>query len=223
MKLTVTAFGVMAAAAALAAAKVEVSSLPPSQYADTEADTNTVVCSASVADNRFRLFLELDAMTNNCVMVEFGVDSDSNGALERNEIEFSVGWDCGEWIWRDSRGGMKDIYVGNANDRRSNEPLVEISPADKAKSSYLVDDWNGGCSGDGAGGARYYRYGLSMKEVVLRMLMNGVRRSNDNPRDITSGRIYGVYYIRGTGNRKEWSKGSVDVAFPWNSRNPIHR
>ena len=119
--------------------------------------------------------------------------------------------------------GMKDIYVGNANDRRSNEPLVEISPADKAKSSYLVDDWNGGCSGDGAGGARYYRYGLSMKEVVLRMLMNGVRRSNDNPRDITSGRIYGVYYIRGTGNRKEWSKGSVDVAFPWNSRNPIHR
>ena len=105
MKLTVTAFGVMAAAAALAAAKVEVSSLPPSQYADTEADTNTVVCSAAVADNRFRLFLELDAMTNNCVMVEFGVDSDSNGALERNEIEFSVGWDCGEWIWRDSRGG----------------------------------------------------------------------------------------------------------------------
>ena len=119
--------------------------------------------------------------------------------------------------------GMKDIYISNANDRRSNEPLVEILPADKVRSSYLVDDWNGGCSGSGAGGARYYRYGLSMNEVVLRMLMNGVCGSNDNARDITNGRIFGVYYTRGAGSRKVWSKGSVDVAFPWNSRNPIHQ
>ena len=164
MKLTVTAFGVMAAAAALATARVEVSSLPPSQYADTEADTNTVVCSAAVADNRFRLFLELDAMTNNCVMVEFGVDSDSNGALERNEIEFSVGWDCGEWIWRDSRGGCA-AAVGRSADRRRLEWTLWLGPDKTARRLLAEDD---GVVFDGAVPSTFYSPEWNIARVVRR-------------------------------------------------------
>ena len=164
MKLTVTAFGVMAAAAALAAAKVEVSSLPPSQYADTEADTNTVVCSAAVADNRFRLFLELDAMTNNCVMVEFGVDSDSNGALERNEIEFSVGWDCGEWIWRDRRSGCAAAVVRSA-DRRRLEWTLWLGPDKTARRLFAED---GGAVFDGAVPPTFYSSEWTLARVVRR-------------------------------------------------------
>ena len=55
------------------------------------------------------------------------------------------------------------------------------------------------------------------------MLMNGERGKDDTPRDITNGRIYGVYYNRDAANGKVWDKGDVDVAFPWNNRNPIHQ
>ena len=164
MKLTVTAFGVMAAAAALAAAKVEVSSLPPSQYADTEADTNTVVCSAAVAVNRFRLLLELGAMTNTCGVVEFGVDSDSNGALERNEIEFSVGWDCGEWIWRDSRGGCA-AAVGRSADRRRLEWTLWLGPDKTARRLFAEDD---GVMFDGAVSSTFYSPEWNLARVVRR-------------------------------------------------------
>ena len=65
---------------ALAAGRVVVPQLPPSPYGDTEISTNAVICDVSLADNRFSLSIELDAGTNNCLMVEFGADSNSNNS-----------------------------------------------------------------------------------------------------------------------------------------------
>ena len=101
------------------ATRVEVlPSLPASPYADTEISTNAAMCDVSVTDNRFRLSIELDAETNNCLMVEFGTDSDSNGSLDRHEVDFAVGWDCGEWCWRDRRGGYEDSVAVSSGRRR---------------------------------------------------------------------------------------------------------
>ena len=65
---------------ALATGRVVVPQLPPSPYDDTEMSTNAVMCDVSLADNRFSLSIELDAGTNNCLMVEFGADSNSNNS-----------------------------------------------------------------------------------------------------------------------------------------------
>ena len=86
-------------------AEVRIPSAPEAAFADTEAETNAVICAADADDNRFRLTLELDATTNNCVMVEFGRDEDMSGVLDRREVEFSVGWSAGRWVCRDRMGG----------------------------------------------------------------------------------------------------------------------
>ena len=78
---------------------------PASAHEDEESATNSVAFASAVEGNRFRLSLSLDAATNNSVVVEFGVDSNCDGALGRDEVAFSVGWDCGEWVFRDRRSG----------------------------------------------------------------------------------------------------------------------
>ena len=138
MKHCLTVVFLALSASASASSRVEVSSLPQGQYADTEAATNSGVCSASVSDNRFRLLLELDAETDNCVMVEFGVDRDSSGALERSEVEFSVGWDCGEWVWRDRRGGTAASVVRSAGVRRL-EWMLHLTPDKTARHLVAAD------------------------------------------------------------------------------------
>ena len=154
----------IAASGVCVAGLFRIPQLPPSQYADTEAATNSVVCSAAVADNRFRLFLDLDAMTNNCVMVEFGVDRDSSGALERNEIEFSVGWDCGEWVWRDRRGGRAASLVRSAGRRRLEWTLL-LKPDKTARRLLAEDD---GVMFDGAVPSTLYSPEWNLARVVRR-------------------------------------------------------
>jgi len=119
--------------------------------------------------------------------------------------------------------GLRDVYISNQDDKASSDPLLEIAAYEKPSASNLSGDWNGGCYGKGTAGTRYYRSGLSMQEVVSRMLMNGVRGSDDCPRDITNGDVRGVYYTRDADMRKVWSKGDVNVAFPWSNRNPTHK
>ena len=84
-------------------------------------------------------------------------------------------------------------------------------------------DWNGGCNGKGAGGARYYRSGTSMEEIVGRMLMLGEVPKVDVRRDVTAGSVYGVYYTDGENQTKIWHKGDASVGFPWSNRNPVHQ
>ena len=149
---------------ALATAKVVVPSLPSGEYDDTEAATNSVVCSASETDNRFRLFLELDAATNNCVLVEFGVDADSSGALERGEIEFSVGWDCGEWVWCDHISGC-GASVAKSESRRKLEWIVALNQDKSAKRLLAFDN---GVVFDGVVPPTFYNTAWNMARIVRR-------------------------------------------------------
>ena len=55
-----------------------------------------IIFNYCVGHNRFRLSIELDAVMNNCVLAGFFVDAKENGAQEREEVEFAVGWDSGE-------------------------------------------------------------------------------------------------------------------------------
>ena len=120
------------------AAKVALPAPAPSPFADTEAATNGVVCAVDAADNQFRISLELDATTNNSVLVEFGVDSDGSGTLERGEVEFSVGWDCGEWAYRDLVSGFCESAAA-ASGRRKLEWTLSLNP-DKSPRTLIDSD-----------------------------------------------------------------------------------
>ncbi len=95
------------ALAASAAARVAVPSLPEPVRPLAEAETNVVFDAGAAGENLWRLVVELDASASNCVEVVLGVDANADGALGIEEGEFCVGWDCGEWFWRDRRGGAR--------------------------------------------------------------------------------------------------------------------
>ena len=87
--------------------------------------------------------------------------------------------------------------------------------------TYMSGDWNGGCHGSGRGGSRYYRFGMSMTEVVGRMTMYGLVGEGDERRDITNGDVHGVHYEE-SGGAKAWYKNDAPTGFPWLHRNPTH-
>ena len=114
--------------------------------------------------------------------------------------------------------GLCDIYKSS----EGGENLLALGNGDKASFSNLYDDWNGGCSGQGTPGARYYQSGTTMRNIVNRMLMLGAVPEDDTRRDITNGGIYGVHYHYDAQGYKVWEKGLVPLAFPWGDRSPVH-
>ena len=93
------------AAAAFASARIGVQSLPVPVRPLAEVETNVVFSAGMQGDNLWKLAIELDASLSNCVEVVMGTDADEDSALGIDEGEFSVGWSCGDWFWRDRRGG----------------------------------------------------------------------------------------------------------------------
>ena len=94
------------------AARVAAPLPPPSPYADTESETNVTFCAGVLGDNVFTLSLELDASPSNNVEVAFGCDANGNGTLDDSEAAFAVGWDCGEWFFRDITADIADSCIG---------------------------------------------------------------------------------------------------------------
>ena len=101
--------------------------------------------------------------------------------------------------------------------------MISLSTGDTVNRSRARWDWNGGCDGSGAGGARYYAANTKMVNILSRMLMKGTRGSSDNPVDITAGDIYGVFYTNDLSNAEIWVKGDAPVMFPFGYRNISHR
>ena len=96
----VLAFALLALPA-FAVQRVVVPSLPEPMRALAEVETNVVFSTGAATDNKWTLTIERDAATSNSVEVVFGCDANEDGVLGIEEGELSIGWDCGEWFWRD--------------------------------------------------------------------------------------------------------------------------
>ena len=89
------------ALSSIAGQRVVVSQLPTPMRALAEVETNVVFSTGTDTDNKWTLTIERDAATSNSVEVVFGCDANEDGVLGIEEGELSIGWDCGEWFWRD--------------------------------------------------------------------------------------------------------------------------
>ena len=100
------------ALSAFAGARVVVSSLPEAVRPFAEVETNVVFSTGAPTDNKWTLTIERDAAVSNSVEVVFGRDANEDGVLGVEEGELCVGWDCGEWFWRDRRTNTTCRVVG---------------------------------------------------------------------------------------------------------------
>ena len=89
------------ALSAFAGQRVVVSQMPEPVRALAEVETNVVFSTGAATDNKWTLTIERNAVTSNSVEVVFGYDANEDGVLGIGEGELSIGWDCGEWFWRD--------------------------------------------------------------------------------------------------------------------------
>ena len=105
------------AAAASAASRLSVDALPEPVRPLAEAETNVVFSAGARGDNIWKLSIELESSLSNCVEVVFGTDSNNDGVLGVGEGELCVGWDCGEWFWRDRRSGEVGSVEGASGSR----------------------------------------------------------------------------------------------------------
>ena len=109
MKYIATVLCMVCAAAASVVARLSVDTLSGPVRPLAEAETNVVFSVGARGDNIWKLSIELESSFSNCVEVVFGTDANNDGVLVVGEGELCVGWDCGEWFWRDRLSGE----VGN--------------------------------------------------------------------------------------------------------------
>ena len=84
-----------------AARQITVTQLPEPNIPLTEVETNVVFSEGRTSDNKWLFSMELNPSVTNCVEVVFGIDKDADGVLGVDEGTFCIGWDCGEWFWRE--------------------------------------------------------------------------------------------------------------------------
>ena len=94
--------------------RVVVSQMPEPVRTLAEVETNVVFSTGAATDNKWTLTIERDTATSNSVEVVFGCDANEDGVLGIEEGELSIGWDCGEWFWRDRRSNAACRVEGTA-------------------------------------------------------------------------------------------------------------
>ena len=102
------------ALSSIAGQRVVVSQLPEAARPLAEVETNVVFSTGAATDNKWTLTIERDAAASNSVEVVFGCDANEDGVLGIEEGELSIGWDCGEWFWRDRRSNAACRVEGSA-------------------------------------------------------------------------------------------------------------
>ncbi len=138
-------------ASAFAGARVVVPSLPEAVRPRAEVETNVVFSTGAAAYNKWTLTIERDAAVSNSVEVVFGRDANEDGVLEVEEGELCVGWDCGEWFWRDRRANTACRVEGTAQrldvtlylnrDREAKSLASSVFPAVVSPTCFNPD-WN---------------------------------------------------------------------------------
>ena len=99
---------------AFAVQRVVVSQMPEPVRALAEVETNVVFSAGSATDNKWTLTIERNAAVSNCIEVVLGRDTNEDGVLGIEEGELSIGWDFGEWFWRDRRANAACRVEGTA-------------------------------------------------------------------------------------------------------------
>ena len=125
--------------------------LPEAMRPLAEVETNVVFATGAATDNKWALSIERDASVSNCVEVVFGCDVDEDGTLGVEEGELCVGWDCGEWFWRDRRANTACRVVGTTQrldmvlylrrDRAAKSLASSVFPAVVSPTCFNPD-WN---------------------------------------------------------------------------------
>ena len=134
-----------------ASARLVVPSLPEAVRPLAEVETNVVFSTEAAADNKWTLTIERDAAASNSVEVVFGRDANEDGVLGVEEGELCVGWDCGEWFWRDRRSSTACRVEGTAQrldmtlylsrDRAAKSLASSVFPAVVSPTCFNPD-WN---------------------------------------------------------------------------------
>ena len=102
------------ALSSFAGPRVVVSQMPEPVRALAEVETNVVFSTGVATDNKWTLTIERDTAVSSCVEVVFGCDANEDGVLGVEEGDLCVGWDCGEWFWRDRRANAACRVEGTA-------------------------------------------------------------------------------------------------------------
>ncbi len=134
-----------------ASARVVVPSLPEAVRPFAEVETNVVFSTGAPTDNKWMLTIERDAAVSNCVEVVFGRDANEDGVLGVEEGELCVGWDCGEWFWRDRRANTAcrvegtaqrlDVTLYLSRDREAKSLASSVFPSIVSPTCFNPD-WN---------------------------------------------------------------------------------
>ena len=98
MKFGAAMLVILLAFSAFAGTRVAVSSLPISQFADTEVFTNIVLHGRRTDTWKVDLHIQLAGTSTNDLEVAFGRDVNTNGVLEVEEIETMYGWRGGRYF-----------------------------------------------------------------------------------------------------------------------------
>ena len=136
---------------AFAGARVIMPSLPGAVRPLAEVETNVVFSTGAATDNKWTLTIDRDAATSNSVEVVFGYDANEDGVLGIEEGELSIGWDCGEWFWRDRRANAACRVEGTAQrldmtlylnrDREAKSLVSSVFPSVVSPTCFNAD-WN---------------------------------------------------------------------------------
>ena len=136
---------------AFAGARVVVPSLPEAVRPLAEVETNVFFDAGVATDNKWMLTIERDAAASNSVEVVFGRDANEDGVLGIEEGELLVGWDCGEWLWRDRRANAAcrvegtaqrlDVTIYLSRDREAKSLASSVFPSVVSPTCFNPD-WN---------------------------------------------------------------------------------
>ncbi len=148
--LALLAFALFALSS-IAGQRVVVPQLPTPERPLAEVETNVVFSTGVATDNKWTLTIERDAATSNSVEVVFGCDTNEDGVLGIEEGELSIGWDCGEWFWRDRRANAACRVEGTAQrldvtlylnrDRAAKSLASSVFPSVVSPTCFNLD-WN---------------------------------------------------------------------------------
>ncbi len=104
MKHAIILLCLLSTAHAVAAA-VSGGPLPPSAFADTEAEATCPFPTNREGSQTLSVLIDFTATPTNNVEIAFGCDADEDGGLSIDETGLIVGWDCGKWIVRSPESG----------------------------------------------------------------------------------------------------------------------